>query len=271
MKDSNLLLVLLFTYVQFGFTQINVNTYAEQTASGYLIYADNDEYCPISIRVDFELNNLVSSTGNHKIYILPEKQYKILLTELKFIKNDKYSFRYKTRYNYGSYLSNDFDLDYIYYLPFKKGESFVLSQGYNGKLSHSNENSLDFSMPIGSSVLAAREGVVIQVIDNNTVTCEDFSCEKYNNKILIYHSDGTFATYEHISENGALVSVGEKVEKGQLIAKSGNIGFSTGPHLHFTVFEQKLGSRVTIPTKFKINSDNKIDYLIEKVSYLKDY
>lgn len=65
-------------------------------------------------------------------------------------------------------------------------------------------------------------------------------CAKYNNYIVIFHSDGTFAEYRHIKMNGSMVKVGDRVEIGQLIAESGNVGYSKRPHLHFAVYLQKL-------------------------------
>ena len=89
-----------------------------------------------------------------------------------------------------------------------------------------------------------------------------------NNSILIYHDDGTFADYSHIKYKGSKVKVGDRVEKGKFIAESGNIGWSTAPHLHFSVFKQKIKGQETIKTKFKVAA--KEVYLKEKEFYLKD-
>ena len=45
----------------------------------------------------------------------------------------------------------------VFDLPFENGQKFKISQGYNGAFSHQNENALDFDMPIGTKILAARE------------------------------------------------------------------------------------------------------------------
>ena len=94
---------------------------------------------------------------------------------------------------------------------------------------------------------------------------------KFNNKLIIYHSDGSFVEYTHIKKNGAIVNVGDTVKAGQEIALSGNTGWSTGPHLHLVVFYQKMGKRKTIATKFLIDDGSKKEILTAKKIYSKNY
>lgn len=252
MKNSVLFLLLFFSLKIFN--QVKIKIYTEEIQGGFLVLVDNYEYCPVSIKFDFELNNLTSSSGNHKVFITNAKSKRNLITTLKPEKNGTYEVSYKTKSNYSSYLSI-VDTSYVYNLPFKAKSQFNISQGYFGKRTHIRERALDFSLPIGTDIYATREGVVIDVVDYNTKTCYNKDCSKYNNKILIYHNDGSFSEYVHIDTNTAKVKIGEKVLKGQLIAKSGNIGWSSGPHLHFSVFQQILDKRVFYETKFKIYED----------------
>jgi murein DD-endopeptidase MepM/ murein hydrolase activator NlpD len=55
----------------------------------------------------------------------------------------------------------------------------------------------------------------------------------YGNYVIISHSNGTQTLYAHTQKN--FVSVGDSVEQGQLIARVGNTGNSTGPHVHFEI------------------------------------
>lgn len=55
----------------------------------------------------------------------------------------------------------------------------------------------------------------------------------YGNLVIIYHRDGISSVYGHNSK--VLVKPGEMVDKGQLIARAGSTGLSTGPHLHYEV------------------------------------
>ena len=58
---------------------------------------------------------------------------------------------------------------------------------------------------------------------------------KFANYVIIEHSDGTMGNYYHLKQGGAVAVIGQKVAKGDLIGYSGNTGYSSGPHLHFSV------------------------------------
>lgn len=221
--------------------------------------------------MSFKLKNLKSSIGNNKIIVLPANTKRIEISKHTTIKKGKYGFSSSYTFNYGDHYQNDYDEDFEYYLPFQNTEAYKVDQGYNGSFSHQNENAIDFTMPVGTKIVAARGGIVIKVVDINYRRCEKKECEKFNNKIIIYHNDGTFAEYTHIKKKGAKVKAGDVIQRGQLIAESGNVGYSTGPHLHFVVFFQKLKERKTLKTKFKINDGTKTEFLVEKKEYLRNY
>lgn len=81
----------------------------------------------------------------------------------------------------------------------------------------------DISMPVGTPVEAAMDG---------TVSSTNAGTE-YGTSIVLDHGNGYQTVYGHLSER--LVNLGDKVSKGQKIAKSGDTGNSTGPHLHYEV------------------------------------
>ena len=93
-----------------------------------------------------------------------------------------------------------------------------------------------------------------------------------SNYIYVFHNDGTIAEYVHIKKGSARVKVGDFVNQGQVIADSGNVGWSTGPHLHFSVFIQRLrGCRDYIETRFKLEDGRKTDFLAEGKNYNRAY
>ena len=128
--------------------------------------------------------------------------------------------------------------DFDYLLPLQQ-RNFRIDQGFGGSFSHNdaqNRYAVDFAADTGTPVLAARDGVVMQV--ENDFAKAGLNRERYGgraNFIRILHDDGTMALYAHLREEGALVRVGQRVRVGQQIGLSGNTGFTTGPHLHFVI------------------------------------
>lgn len=123
----------------------------------------------------------------------------------------------------------------LYGFPFAKGATFKCVQTFGGKHSHVGSKSVDFEMPVGTPVHAAREGVVVKTKTDSNTGGNDPKFESDSNFIEILHADRTYGRYEHLQQAGSKVSVGDKVIKGFQIGTSGNTGYSAGPHLHFEV------------------------------------
>lgn len=122
-------------------------------------------------------------------------------------------------------------------LPFSEGTRYTVYQGNHGSFSHSglNDYAWDFGMPEGTPVCAAAQGKVVRVKQDSGLggtTLRDFALA---NTIIIDHGNGYFTQYLHLKQNSAFVKEGEVVQGGQVIALSGNTGFSSTPHLHFQV------------------------------------
>lgn len=98
----------------------------------------------------------------------------------------------------------------------------VLTSGFGYRWG-TNHNGVDWGVPVGTAVKASSGGVVIR--------SGWFS--GYGICVDIQHPNGTMTRYAHLSKT--LVSVGQKVSQGEQIARSGNTGNSTGPHLHFEI------------------------------------
>lgn len=109
---------------------------------------------------------------------------------------------------------------------------------------------IDIVIPTGSSVYAAKAGEVVQAQNGGDA----------GNYVMIKHENGLWTNYQHNSR--LLVKAGDLVTKGQEIAKSGSTGFSTGPHIHFSVTDaQTLSSRKT-----GTNTLNPMEFLPTKPS-----
>ena len=143
------------------------------------------------------------------------------------------------------------DTSYVYALPFEKGRSYCLVQGYFGRFSHRERVALDFNMKRGTKVCAARDGVVVRVKEDSDQGGWGKKYRPYGNNLVIQHPDGSRAGYWHIQKDGALVNVGDTVKKGQVIALSGKTGYAFQPHLHFIVWVSANGNWQQIPTRFQ--------------------
>jgi murein DD-endopeptidase MepM/ murein hydrolase activator NlpD len=132
----------------------------------------------------------------------------------------------------------DHDDAYLYRLPYAGDVSFPIIQGYDAKLSHQGAErfTLDFGMPVGTPVHAARNGVVVLVEDSHDVGCPREECGRLANFVVVLHSDGTTGEYFHLERGSVSARVGEHVARGQQLGRSGNTGYTTAPHLHFGVY-----------------------------------
>lgn len=174
-----------------------------------------------------------------------------------------YQYTAKRRRSYGDYdfdfnwavgrLDAKHDESFLYQLPFSPEQSYPLVQGFNGGYSHRglSKFAVDFAMPVGSEVHAARGGTVVDVESRHDKGGPSRRFGRYANFIVIEHDDGTTGEYYHLQQYGVVVSVGDKVEQGQLIGFSGNTGFTSLPHLHFAVYKAlPNGDTQSLPFKF---------------------
>ncbi len=161
---------------------------------------------------------------------------------------------YEYRIHYG-HERHEHDDDYLYTLPYAHGSTYPITQSHENLSTHHRGNlyAIDWGMPRGDAVHAARDGVVVstyRLSAKNSVTGEATA-----NHIWIRHSDGTIGKYLHLDYEGVFVEEGQSVRAGTLIGVAGNTGYSSGSHLHFSV--STLGGESlyeTFNVKFKTRS-----------------
>ncbi|MEN1939995.1 M23 family metallopeptidase [Luteimonas sp. MJ246] len=126
-----------------------------------------------------------------------------------------------------------------------------IGQGWGGAFSHrddENRHAVDFAVPEGTPVLAARDGLVMQVdVRFRNGGLDSAADVDRANFIRILHADGTMAVYAHLAPGGAQVREGERVRRGQRIGSSGSTGYSGGPHLHFAIQANRGMRLVSLP------------------------
>lgn len=124
-----------------------------------------------------------------------------------------------------------------------------------------NHGALDIANSRGvgvTNVIAAKSGVVVYPTEKDNIGCVQGSnsCNGgYGNYVIIQHSDGNYTLYAHLHTNTITVKAGDIVEQGQVIAKIGSTGNSTGPHLHFEVRLGENSSAARVDPLVFVNPD----------------
>jgi murein DD-endopeptidase MepM/ murein hydrolase activator NlpD len=204
------------------------------------IVVSNDTPAPYSVRVAFtELDNLKPRSRAPFRAVVPAGHKQVVGT-LSWTDPDKrYRFQYEWRAALGSMLARPDDR-WRYRIPFGGTSPRFLVQGVGGRFSHtgSERYAFDFAMPWGTPILAARDGLVVRVVDGHISGGPKSRFSDKANHVWILHGDGTIGMYAHL-QRGAAVRVGQRVATGDLIGRSGDTGYSSGPHLHFMVWRRR--------------------------------
>jgi murein DD-endopeptidase MepM/ murein hydrolase activator NlpD len=252
------LLLLAFTgYAQNSDDLFEVYNVRNEEDGSTVVYAKNKNLCEESVLITFNaLKNMKIDAELPFKAVIPAgvKEYKLFTLTIKN-RSKASQLGYTTKFCHGNAFERNHDDKYVYTIPYQEGKQFGIGQAYGGKFSHfikGATHAIDFTMEEGTPICAAREGVVLFVKDNSSKHGKTMKYQEYGNFITIYHKDGSMANYFHLKKNGSKVKVGDKVSAGEVIALSGNTGWSSGPHLHFQVYSYDEDMEVkSIPTKFR--------------------
>lgn len=150
-------------------------------------------------------------------------------------------------------------LDSVRITQYFGNTEFSRTAAYNG----SGHNGMDFGVSRGTPIKAALAGTVIAVNINVAPMCQ------YGKWVLVRHANGLTTLYAHLSV--VSVNAGDTVSTGEIVGYSGDTGYATGPHLHFTVYVSKAvnftqytcnsGITLTIPVSAHTGYVNPMDYL----------
>ncbi len=250
------LVLIIFFLLTFSLFADDFRVYTEENAAGeILFYAENSNIIPYYTNISFPtMENLNCSEALPFGIAVPPETSKIYLFKLSINnRNRGYSYKYEYIFVKGDPENTVHDDDFLYLLPYSHSAKYRVDQGYNGTFTHFGDSafSLDFNLDEGTPIMAARDGLVVEVKEDSNIGGPKKRYDDDGNYVLIYHDDGTFGNYVHLQQNGALVEVGDHIKVGQQIALSGDTGYSSGPHLHFSVSIPTIeGKLLTIPTKF---------------------
>lgn len=154
-------------------------------------------------------------------------------------------------------IANPIGEDYLWPISSNRVTSTTGSRRAPVSGASTNHAGIDIGAPIGTAVKSSKSGIVVKVSNG------------YNggrgNYIVVSHGNGCSTLYQHL--NKSLVSVGDKVKQGQVIAESGNTGIGSGAHLHFELMENFM--LINPLTKFErdtwvkaFNGDSNLDWIL---------
>jgi len=191
-----------------------------------------------TITLEIDTENMTCSQPLPYMMTVPGGQTVEALTLTQADSSLAWRYQYRYHWTIGA-MDAEHDDSIVYAMPYASGEAFKVIQGFHGTFSHQGEQaySIDWDMPEGTEIHAARGGEVVDVKDDETRSGTSSEDKDYANYVRIRHDDGTIGEYDHLEPGGARVAIGDVVATGDLIGLSGNTGFSSRPHLHFWVFK----------------------------------
>ena len=206
--------------------------------SGVELVADNACFCPAEVAVRLlEPVNVTGFEGEILRQVIPARRETVLAV----LKPTDWDRPMSFGHEYRAFLGEpavEHEPEAPYRAPFALARQFRVTQAYPSHVTHvdaSSAHAVDFSMPVGTQIYAARGGTVIEVASQFFEASTDAKRSARANVVRILHPDGTMALYAHLNWDSIRVRPGQIIERGEYIADSGNTGFSTGPHLHFAV------------------------------------
>lgn len=227
------------------------------------LYAVNQNHAPVQLKLDLKrLDNLRPGQPVPDDFLVPAKG-ELKLVQLQRVGAGNTRVDYDYRWQLGNPAAQP-DNNYAYLAPIPTSGSFEVTQSFNGGFSHKGDSgryAVDIGMPIGTAVRAARGGVVTSVTDQHSGGGNSPSFRSQTNSVYVMHDDGTFGIYAHLRHRSSMVKLGQRVDRGEILAQSGNTGYSTAPHLHFAVlrnagmkwtslpFEMASGGGISQPRK----------------------
>jgi murein DD-endopeptidase MepM/ murein hydrolase activator NlpD len=240
--------------VRVGESQKRLKIQKRGTKTRPILWAINRYYGPIGLELSLEKHDNISTDPTLPTKTVIPACGEARVATLWPTKSDRpWRYQYWYRYIFGDPKAKH-QPSKPYQLPFESGKSFIISQGFNGKFSHHDPSSryaVDFAMPEGTRICAAREGVIMDIANDFFTSGVEASYLERANLIRILHKDGTMALYAHLKLESVRFPLGKRVKAGDVIAESGNTGFSTGPHLHFVIQINDGMRLVAVPFVFQ--------------------
>jgi len=234
---------------------IDVPIWTRTVPEGRAIVARNAYHAPLLVEIELTgVRRAAERTAPRVMALIPPRTELVVTTVQGAAPGVPPSFGYRAAYSLGNPLARHDDAA-RYRLPFADGLRFLVSQAPGGSAqthdTPDTADAVDFAMPAGTPVVAARGGIVMQVVQHFGEGRADPAYLDRANLVRILHDDGTWADYAHLQRASARVKPGQRVAAGDALARSGNSGYTSGPHLHFAVKRNRNGEIVSVPVRFR--------------------
>jgi murein DD-endopeptidase MepM/ murein hydrolase activator NlpD len=228
----------------------------EGTRESPLYYVVNEYYGPVEVELKLsDAHNVLTEPDLPARFVIPSRKEQLLVGVGAADPHEGFKYRLHVASVPGKPVPSPVS-GLVVYPPFPEGEAHVISQGFNGDKTHLDDDSryaIDIAMPEGTPIQAVRDGIVMDIEEdfNTGGTDADKYADKANH-VRILHDDGTMALYAHLGLAAVRVRPGSRVRAGQLIARSGNTGFSSGPHLHLAIQQNTGMKMISLPFEFRL-------------------
>ena len=235
----------------------------EKEGDGHRIVARNNGPSPISVKISIPDSRNIAPDRAFPVYaVVPPGGGTLYLARIRSATpGTGYTFSTQSSWMLGDFNARQ-SPDALYRLPYPDGTAFPIGQAAGGPMTtHTTPDSqyaVDIGMPQGSSVVAAREGVVIYTEASQVYGGLSPDMMTKANEVRILHIDGTVAVYAHLAHGGVFAYPGQRVTAGTQIGLAGSTGYSSGPHLHFVVQTvERVGDSlkmVSLPFQFYVGN-----------------
>lgn len=215
-----------------------------------ILMARNRGRLPLVVVIRAEGELIESSPAWPIVVTLPPKSYRRVAVLGAVKRQLSRAFRIVADARVGQLRASNTQPVPVFGLPFPPHQSVLISQASDGPLlTHLqpvSREAVDFVLPEGTPVRAAKGGWVSEIIAGFFGEGGDESALTQANSVTLFHDDGTYSAYVHLAPGRVPISVGHWIEAGALLGYSGNTGYSNAPHLHFAVLELVVASDGTM-------------------------